>query len=230
MQTLFHLTLKSGNIKTGPIPVSTSSRSTCPPSCAFYGKGCYAKGGPLGIHWSAVSGGKRGVEFSEFLAQIRELPVGQFWRHNQAGDLPGEGNAIDSVALAQLVEANQSKRGFSYSHKSCVGDGPVESNNREAIRQANEGGFTINLSANSPAHADQLASLGVGPVACVVPSDFPDRGSTPGGRKVVVCPAQKVEKMNCDKCRLCALKDRPFIVGFRPHGASKRAVDAIAKG
>ena len=93
---------------------------------------------------------------------------------------------------------------------------------------ANEGGFTVNLSANSPAHADHLAALAIGPVVAVVPSGFPDRGVTPAGRKVVVCPAQRVAGMTCDKCRLCSLANRPFIIGFRPHGASKRAVDAIA--
>jgi hypothetical protein len=56
---MFHLTLKSRNVKTGPIPVSTSTRKTCPDSCPFKNNGCYAESGPLAIHWKAVTQGKR---------------------------------------------------------------------------------------------------------------------------------------------------------------------------
>ena len=48
---IVHLSKKSGNVKTGKIPVSTSGRNTCPDACplkkANGGKGCYGEGGPL---------------------------------------------------------------------------------------------------------------------------------------------------------------------------------------
>ncbi len=226
---LFHLVPVSSNIKTGPIPVSTSTRETCPPSCPFYSRGCYAAGGPLGIHWRKVSGGTRGVSWAGFLAAVARLRPGQLWRHNQAGDLPGAGDSIDTEALAQLVQANRSKRGFTYTHKPCLGDSNQGTANRAAVRFANGHGFTINLSANSLGHADTLTALDAGPVVAVVPSDFPDRGVTPAGRRVVVCPAQRIPGMSCDRCRLCSLADRPFIVGFRPHGSGRKAVDSIAR-
>jgi hypothetical protein len=50
LQTLrFHLTRVSSNAKTGKIPVSTSSKATCPATCPFMGNGCYAASGPLAI-------------------------------------------------------------------------------------------------------------------------------------------------------------------------------------
>jgi len=216
-----HLTLKSANAKTGPIPVSTSAAETCPEACPFKAKGCYAKGGPLALHWSKVTSGERGINWSAFIAEVRKFPSGQLWRHNQAGDLPGIGNSIDATALSQLTEANAGKRGFTYTHK------PPTGSNLTALRAANSAGFTINLSANSVNHADQLASLGL-PVAAVVPQDSPDRFTTPDGNRVVVCPAQRVEGLSCDKCRLCAKADRGFIVGFKPHGAASKAVNQIA--
>jgi hypothetical protein len=109
------LTRISHNAKTGPIPVSTTESKTCPPLCGQYDT-CYGKYGPLGIHWGLVDRGERGVDWSEFCEQVRRLPKGQLWRHNQAGDLPGDGTYIDSDALRALVEANRGKRGFTYTH------------------------------------------------------------------------------------------------------------------
>ena len=60
-----HLTLRSANAKTGPIPVSTSSIQTCPPSCLLKEAGCYANSGPLAIHWKAVNEGRRGTRYTK---------------------------------------------------------------------------------------------------------------------------------------------------------------------
>ena len=220
MKNITHVTLKSGNSKTGPIPVSTSPSSTCPDACPFKLSGCYAKSGPLALHWSKVSAGLRGLQWTEFLSVVRSFSAGQLWRHNQAGDLPGAGDKIDRAALAQLVKANAGKRGFTYTHK------PVNRTNLKAIRSANRDGFVVNLSANSVAHADTLAKTGL-PVAAVVPQSSPDRFTTPAGNKVVICPAQRVAGISCDTCRLCAKGNRTFIIGFRPHGTGARKVEAI---
>jgi hypothetical protein len=216
-----HLSIKSGNVKTGPIPVSTSSSETCPEACPFKAKGCYAKSGPLALHWAKVTSGGRGMEWPEFLESVKSFKPGQLWRHNQAGDLPGIGNNIDTGKLRELADANAGKRGFTYTHKPPVGV------NLEAIKDANQKGFTINLSANSVAHADSLAKTGL-PVAAVVPMESPDRFVSPGGNRVVVCPAQRVSGLSCDKCRLCAKSDRGVIVGFRPHGTGAKSVEKIA--
>lgn len=222
MNTRFHLTLKSANAKTGPIPVSTTSSDTCPDACPLKGNGCYAGQGHLAIHWAKVSDGSRGEFLEAFLDQIKSLPEGTFWRHNQAGDLPGKGDSIDKDALNRLVDANRGKRGFTYTHK------PPTGATRVAIKQANRGGFTINLSANTLAHADELIEEKVGPVVTLLPSNTNGKTVlTPNGNLVVVCPATRVDGMNCDKCRLCAKADRSFIIGFPAHGSKASQVDAI---
>jgi hypothetical protein len=72
---MYHLTLKSRNAKTGPIPVSTSARTTCPPSCLFNnGNGCYAASGPLALHWAKVSDGRAGTDYDTFVSSIGALP------------------------------------------------------------------------------------------------------------------------------------------------------------
>ena len=96
-----HLTPKSANKKVGPIPVSTTTADTCPATCPFNNAnegGCYAEAGPLKLHWMKVTRGERGTNFSEFLEQIKALPDGQLWRHNQAGELPGDNKTLDGDA------------------------------------------------------------------------------------------------------------------------------------
>jgi len=227
---LVHVTLKSQNVKTGPMFVSTSGASTCPDSCPLKEKGCYAKGGPLGMHWRKVSEADRGITWESFLAQVSALPKGQTWRHNQAGDLPGENDAIAPDLLAQLVRANRGRRGFTYTHKPVLDSqrGPVASN-RRAVQKANAGGFTVNLSANGLRHADELAALNIGPVVTILPPEVKENTTTPDGRKVVVCPAQTRDNVTCTTCRLCSRADRSAIIGFMPHGSARRAAGNVAE-
>ena len=217
-----HLTLKSANAKTGPIHVSTSSNLTCPPSCPFKSNGCYASGGPLALHWAKVTAGLRGLDWEEFCQAITSLPDGQLWRHNQAGDLPGAGEYIDASKLALLVGANKGRNGFTYTHKTGTQE------NLEAIRSANDNGFTVNLSANTLEHADRLSEENAGPVVCVLPSETKANLLTPAGRKVVICPATQREGVSCATCKLCSKGNRSVIIGFPAHGASQRKASAVA--
>lgn len=221
----YHMTLKSNNSKVGPIPVTTSSKETCPSTCPFNnGGGCYAASGPLAIHWSKVTKGERGGTIKELCHQVAGLPQGQLWRHNQAGDLPGVDGKIHAAELRALVKANKGKRGFTYTHK------PMTMPNMKLVKEANDGGFTINLSANNMSHADELAALNVGPVVVVVPEDHPQTSFTAEGRKVVVCPEQ-THGTSCVDCRLCASTRNGIIIGFRAHGSSrKRMIHIIKEG
>ena len=113
-----HLTQVSSNTKTGPIPVSTTERRSCPPRCPHMDAGCYADGGPLRIHWDKVP--ERGTSWEEFCERIAQLPAGALWRHNQAGDLPGDGTRIAHRVrfagllkpLLVLIVGQQLKRGL----------------------------------------------------------------------------------------------------------------------
>lgn len=241
-----HLTLKSRNVKTGPIPVSTTAAESCPSACPFNTSnagGCYAESGPLALHWRKVSDGRAGESFNRFLEKIRALPIGQLWRHNQAGDLLGKDNEIDVAALRALVDANKGKRGFTYTHK------PMTPENMQAVADAVADGFTVNLSGNNIDHADSLAGLNIAPVVTVLPIEY-QRKETKGewqeteteyrnrlktlaqetrsGRKVRVCPATYKDNVSCASCKLCAVVQRDVIVGFPAHGTTKKRADAIA--
>ena len=211
-----HLTLKSANVKTGPIPVSTTEKDSCPTNCAMRAE-CYADSGPLALHWRAVSAGTRGTDWDQFAQSIAALPEGQLWRHNQAGDLPQAGGTVDAVKLGQLVAANAGKRGFTYSHHR-------DSASLQWIKHANQWGFTVNLSANDLADADALADTQCGPVVVVVPSTTTKNTVTPKGRAVVICPATQRDDVSCATCQLCQ-RQRAAIVAFPAHGARHRVIN-----
>ena len=224
----FVLNPVSGNTKTGPMPVSTSNSNTCPDACPIKAKGCYAKYGPVGMHWRKLDKGesKNSATWPEFIKQIKAIQRGSLWRHNQAGDLVGDNNLIDKDSLIDLVKANKGKRGFTYTHY------PVENNglNRAMIGYANDSGFTVNLSANDVNQADKVKALKVGPVVVIMPRDAAKVSTTPAGNKVVICPAENSDKVNCVTCGLCQLANRDYIIGFRAHGTAAKSVEVIARG
>lgn len=216
----YHITKKSSNVKTGPIPVTTSSADTCPSACPFKDNGCYANSGKLKMHWDKVSNAdKRAIDILELCEEISNSPSGQLWRHNQAGDLPGIDNDIDALSIADIVEANVGKRGYTYTHKPMDND-----KNISIVKLSNQAGFTINLSSNNLEHADKLLALGIAPVVTIVDDDADKVHTTPAGNKVLVCPAQTSDTMTCAKCGLCANSKRNFIIGFKTHGNGAKKV------
>ncbi len=217
----------SENRKTGPIPVTTSSRSSCPTACGFFEAGCYAETGNTLYYWMCISQGLRGDSWEVFCQKVKALPYRQLWRHNVAGDLPSEDQVqINRDALDMLVWAQRGKHGFSFTHYS-----PWVPGNAGAIRHANDNGLTLNLSADNLQEADDKAELGIAPVVVVLPIKAERVSYTPAGRKILQCPATYRDDMTCYKCQICSWsKPGRAIIGFPAHGTGKRKAEAIALG
>ena len=221
---MFHITPKSKNAKVGKMAVTTSTATTCPTSCPFKSNGCYADSGPLKLHWDKVTKEERGDDWSTFISKIKDLPTGSKWRHNQAGDLPGDMEKLDDEKCVELAKANKGKRGFTYTHYDVLDN----FQNAITVNIMNHLGFTVNVSANNLEHADKLCDLDIAPVATVLPIEQTTNTVTPKGRKVVVCPATYKDDVSCASCMLCEKWDRNVVVGFPAHGTSKKKAAAIA--
>lgn len=216
------LTAVSSNAKTGPIPTSTSDRATCPTTCPFYNKGCYAKSGPQAIHWSKVSNAERGVTYDQFVEQVRKIQRGQLWRHNVSGDLQHNDGNIDYLKLRKLIMANKGRKGFTYSHH------VLNEHNVICLQNANGMGFTVNASCESVDDADRVMTEHQIPAVAVIPSTESRRFfNTSSGRKVIVCPATIHENVTCSTCGLCQKADREFVIAFPAHGVAKKTVNEI---
>jgi len=214
-----HITPRSSNVKTGPIPVTTTERASCPSTCPFYDKGCYAKSGPLALHWRKVSNGERGTDWQGLCKFVSQLPAKQLWRHNQAGDLPHDSGDINFSDMVELVLANHGKRGFTYTHH------VLNDHNAAIIKAANDHGFTVNVSTESKADAVSAYNQGL-PAVVVVPSDHANTAEHEGV-KFVTCPAQTNDTMTCSECGLCSQADRKCVVMFKAHGNAKRHVSEL---
>ena len=221
---MYHITPKSKNAKVGKMAVTTSTATTCPTACPFKDNGCYAESGPLKLHWLKVTKGERGDDWTTFINKIFDLPAGSKWRHNQAGDLPGDTQNLDDVKCVELAKANEGKRGFTYTHYDVLDN----FQNAITVNIMNNLGFTVNVSANNLDHADKLCDLDIAPVATVLPIEQTTNTVTPKGRKVVVCPATYKDDVSCADCMLCEKRDRKVIVGFPAHGTGKKKASAIA--
>ncbi len=223
---MFHITPKSKNAKVGKMAVTTSTATTCPSACPFRDNGCYAESGPLKLHWIKVTKGERGDDWPTFLGKIKDMPEGSKWRHNQAGDLPGDTQDLDSTKCVDLAKANKGKRGFTYTHYDVLDN----FQNAITVNIMNNLGFTVNVSANNLEHADKLCDMDIAPVATVLPIEQTTNTVTPKGRKVVVCPATYKDDVSCSDCMLCEKRDRKVIVGFPAHGTSKKKAAMVAAG
>jgi hypothetical protein len=223
-------TLRSKNPKTGEMPVTMSSRDTCPDACPLkltaegVKEGCYGDNGPIAWHWDKLPGKDPArTSWDNLVHEVSMLGRGQLWRHNQVGDLPGENNAIDAAAMNKLIAANIGKRGFTYTHK------PTTTENNRVIKRANKFGFTINLSGNNIQHADYLKSLNIAPVVCILPAaDTAIKVQTsPAGHKIVTCPATYRDEVTCSNCGVCQHADRDYIIGFPAHGQDKKKAESL---
>ena len=216
MKTAF--TRKSGNKKVGKIATVKVEKKSCPPSCGLYNV-CYGKTGPISWHWDDVENLPES-SWDSTMHQIAALPINAKWRYGEVGDLPGDGEKIDRKKLRQLVKANEGKRNITYTHKHRY------AHQRKTLKWLyDKMKFTFNLSADNLDHADKLADLEIAPVTVTLPWTFKGhKTTTKKGRVVKVCPAQLVEDMNCEKCMICAKRDRDTIVGFVAHGARKRRI------
>ena len=220
----FHLTRASGNRKTGPIPVTTSSRATCAPTCPFLGSGCYADGGPLASHFGKVTTGERGVPFPQHCAELAALPPGQITRLHQAGDMPHNGGRISRRFVHGMVKACRKLKAYTYSHHLLsLGE------NLALLRYANRQGLTVNVSTESEAAADEAIAAGLPAVMAVRSDEERDRWQTPAGHAVLVCPAQ-TGNTDCATCQLCYKRNKRMIIAFRAHGNTKRKADAAIAG
>ena len=216
-------TKKSSNQKVGTMPVTVSSKATCPTTCPLLDNGCYASAGfHTNLHWNKVTSGERGASLDSLCDDIRALKPDTIWRHNVSGDLAGADNAIDGPALYKLADANTGRRGFTYTHYPLsVGD------NAAYIAGANRIGFTVNVSTNTVREALQVQRDTALPVVTIVGPEYWANGNRVDN--VVRCPAESSDTITCKTCKLCSVSSRKDIVAFTVHGtASKKALDVIA--
>lgn len=218
----FHFVKKSGNKKTGFMPVTYNSRLSCPDSCIFKNNGCYADNYHTRLNWDKVTSGERGGTFKELLNNIKALKPSTIWRACVAGDIPSNNKGeISRTYIKGITEANKGLKGYTYTHNRLdIGE------NISLLKTANKQGFTVNISTETEAAADN-AVLNSLPAVMVVKSTETRRAwLTKNKNKILVCPAQ-TSGINCIDCQLCQHRPKNLIIAFLAHGNMSKLIDKI---
>ena len=208
------LTEVSRNSKTGPIAVSSSGWSTCPPTCGARDI-CYAmKGYHTRLHGDAITREERGVTPDRFIKQVAALRPGTLFRHNVGGDLWHTRGRINRLLLKNLTAAVQHlAAAWTYTHH------VPDSFNQYALRRATADGFTVNISTETLDDAVKYFRRGY-PVTCIVqgqPESFRHRGVS-----FDRCPHQREgSRIQCSGCGdgrpLCSRPERDYVIAFEQH-------------
>ena len=222
----FHFVKKSGNKKTGYMPVTYNSRLSCPNSCIFKkenGGGCYAETGYYTrLNWDKVTSGERGGSFKELLQNIKSLKPGTIWRACVAGDIPSNNKGeISRTYIKGITEANKGLKGYTYTHNRLdIGE------NISLLKTANKQGFTVNISTESEAAADNAVLNSLPAVIVVKSTETRHSWFTKNKNKILVCPAQ-TSGVNCIDCQLCQHRAKNLIIAFKAHGNQAKKIDKI---
>jgi hypothetical protein len=208
------------NPKTGSFgfyrPVGGSERGgSCPDSCRFLGRGCYADGGS-----PVANAAKRStldvdaaVTSALACAVLSQRRYGCPGRGLVSGDLCRDGR-VDGLLVLRLAESMREARealGCSYALQLFTHAQGVEA---DAATQA------LRASGCAVVRSEQAVAGG----AVVAPfSRVPELRERHPGVRLVCCPAQTRHDRTCRQCQLCArAADIGVCVVFRPHGAQAK--------
>ena len=204
------------------MPVTYNSRLSCPDSCIFKNNGCYADNYHTRLNWDKVTSGDRGGTFKELLNNIKALKPGTIWRACVAGDIPSNTKGeISRTYIKGITEANQGLKGYTYTHNRLdIGQ------NISLLKTANKKGFTVNISTESEAAADNAVLNSLPAVIVVKSTETRSTWLTKNKNKILVCPAQ-TNGANCIDCGLCQSRPKNLIIAFRAHGNQAKKIDNI---
>lgn len=132
-------------------------------------------------------------------------------------------SAIDRAYLEAVMDAvPRGGMAWTYSHFAA-----------DTLPKPQTGKTVINSSCDTIAEAVRSMSLGV-PATYTAPRDSGDWPQTHEGVKFVRCPAETVQRVNCQNCGggrpLCARGDRSYVVVFTAHGTGAKKVGQDCEG
>lgn len=219
-----HLVPRSGNAKTGPLPVTYRPLATCPTACPFLPTGpvggCYGTGRLFAS--AEHRSGTVDVETATWRVRLGMDPAARYLRDRVVGDVVTPAGDLDRAYLAAIAEIATANGlvPFGYTHAWRL----VSSAD---VAWLGALGYVMNASVETLAQAEQASAAGM-PVT-IVDDQLPE-GATIAGQRLVTCPAQTRDGVTCATCGLCAKADRPSVIRFLPHGAvvnrARRAIDA----
>lgn len=237
-----HVTMVSGNKKTGPITTTRTQSGTCPSTCRLLQEGaCYDLGGRSRLHRDKIDQGAYHLYSHEQFFGLMACFT-RVWRWASGGDLPNDprtpchGQTINKAFLVRMVRKAQSlgQVPIIYTHKPIFNVSNAYERNKRAIRAAMKAApkIAINVSCDTLAQVDRASRMGFS-TTVTLPEDAPARLVTKGGQVIKGCPQQLSKsgrRFTCaEHCKsrnglpICADPNRGFTVGFYTHGVKRKS-------
>lgn len=214
---------KSNNSKTGGIPVTYRPVSTCPTDCPFLPTGeiggCYGTGRIFGM--ARKYAGETDVESATWKIRLGKDRSARYLRDRVVGDVVTDEGALDRdyVAGISAVATDNKLVPFGYTHAWRL----FTPDDVAFLRGT---GYVMNASVETHADAQRAIDLGL---PTVIVDDDTDEGATVAGRRLVTCPAEVRDDVNCASCGLCAKPNRSVLIRFTIHGTARaKARKAVA--
>jgi hypothetical protein len=218
-----HVVARSGNRKTGDIPVTYRPKSTCPTTCPFLPGGEH--GGCYGTGRLFASADKYAgeVDVNEAADKIRQgmNPDARILRDRVVGDVLTPDGQLDRDYITNIVQIATVNRLTAFGYTHAWRDFTLDD-----LAFLRRSGYVMNASTETPGAAGAAALTRL-PV--VIVNDTLPEGSIVAGKRVVTCPAETREGVTCSDCGLCANPKRNILIRFTTHGtAVAKARAAIA--
>ena len=232
MSTWLKVTARSGNTKTGPIPVTSRGQWSCPTSCPFMGSGCYGEnhriGGGSTLFQVAEEAERTWTTESLAVAmsqsdrprkgQVRQRMI---VRDREVGDVLDEDGEVDHEYLQMVTDAAHmvGRRPFGYTHVPGLTADDVPD------------GYVMNASCETP---EQVADAHRRGLPAVIVGDHDGLALADPEHRYAACPAESRD-ITCAECGLCAqpgrmkFPHRAAVIVFEPHGAQRRKARAAVE-
>lgn len=206
----------TANRKTGPVHVTMASQASCPSTCPLLHSGCYAESGPQGFQTARVN--RSSARDPKVIARAEAQAI-----KGLSGDRPMRlhvvGDASTSPAARILSRAVDKWKHpvWSYTHA------------WRKVKRIAWGKVSILASCETTADVKSARDKGYA-TALVVDRFQSTKAYTVDGVKVIPCPAQTHEDVQCTSCKLCwndgRLRAMNATIAFEAHGSGAKKTRA----
>lgn len=214
----------SSNGKLGPVSATYASQSSCPSSCPWIGKGCYAETGLVGHQTRRLNRSEERNAYRIARAEARAIDTltgDRLLRLHVVGDCRTDAAARQLGQAARRYEARgmlprSGRKVWTYTH---------------AWRDVDRAswGESVSVLASVETPADALEAMGRGYAASIVVGAFEHTTAYPLTEELTLIPCpNQLRGITCRDCGLCRddarLRERGLVIAFEAHGQRARSV------
>lgn len=214
---------KSANRKIGKISATMISQASCPKSCPFFLKGCYAKYGFLGMFVTSKLNKAPETRAYKIALEEAKAILGLTGKNPLRLHVVGDSKTTQAVRIVAAASAEYTSRFnqavYTYTH--CW----------EWTKRISWGNISVLASCETKKQLIKANKRGYGSALVVNQFEKDTAYDIGDGFTLIPCPAQTKENVTCKTCKLCTkdkfLWQNKRVIGFAKHGTAKASMSDI---